>query len=62
MSLMPDLTPLQQTIQFTSDEQGPSSNDKTIYIPPPWRRDRGTLDIDLLVTHELINIYRWLIH
>ncbi|KAJ5198239.1 uncharacterized protein N7498_007356 [Penicillium cinerascens] len=39
-SPIPDLAPFRQTIQFAED-QGPSTNEKALYIPPPWRRDRG---------------------
>lgn len=37
---MPDLAPFRQTIQF-ADDQGPLTSEKALYIPPPWRRDRG---------------------
>ncbi|KAJ5668409.1 uncharacterized protein N7477_006979 [Penicillium maclennaniae] len=38
-SPVPDLPPIRQTIQFA--DEGQSRNEKALYIPPPWRRDRG---------------------
>lgn len=31
-----------QIIHFAEEEQSSSDKSKTLYIPPPWRRDRGT--------------------
>ncbi|KAJ6103334.1 hypothetical protein N7486_005761 [Penicillium sp. IBT 16267x] len=36
-----DLAPRRQAIQFTDDDHETSIRDKALYIPPPWRRDRG---------------------
>ncbi|KAJ5297068.1 uncharacterized protein N7443_007961 [Penicillium atrosanguineum] len=40
---MPNLAPFRQTIQFA--DEGPSTNEKALYIPPPWRRDRGAQEL-----------------
>ncbi|KAJ5806046.1 uncharacterized protein N7503_003648 [Penicillium pulvis] len=37
----PDFAPRRQTIQFIDNDQESSIRDKALYIPPPWRRDRG---------------------
>ncbi|KAJ5554609.1 hypothetical protein N7513_004568 [Penicillium frequentans] len=37
-----DFAPRRQTIQFIDNDQESSIRDKALYIPPPWRRDRGS--------------------
>lgn len=51
-SPIPDLAPFRQTIQFAED-QGPSINEKALYIPPPWRRDKGTLGTLAFVNFQI---------
>ncbi|KAJ6136877.1 hypothetical protein N7497_012129 [Penicillium chrysogenum] len=36
-----NINPTKQTITFAEDHRPPSDKDKALYIPPPWRRERG---------------------
>ncbi|CAG8035820.1 unnamed protein product [Penicillium nalgiovense] len=38
---VPNTTPTKQTITFAEDNRPVSDKDKALYIPPPWRRERG---------------------
>ncbi|KAJ5652214.1 hypothetical protein N7507_009640 [Penicillium longicatenatum] len=38
---MSNLASRRQAIQFVDDDQDSSMIDRPLYIPPPWRRDRG---------------------
>ncbi|CAG8082939.1 unnamed protein product [Penicillium salamii] len=36
-----NINPTKQTITFAKDHRPSSDKDKALYIPPPWRRERG---------------------
>ena len=36
-----NINPTKQTITFAQDYRPSSDKDRALYIPPPWRRERG---------------------
>ncbi|KAJ5214636.1 hypothetical protein N7449_001805 [Penicillium cf. viridicatum] len=40
-SAVSNINPTKQTITFAKDQRPSSDKDKALYIPPPWRRERG---------------------
>lgn len=44
----------QRSIQFAEQDQDRSFDSKTLYIPPPWRRDKGkSARCDLIIRYSM---------
>lgn len=49
-ALDPNLTFGGQSIRFAEPDRPAAGNDNALYIPPPWKRDKG-------IFHQLLTIF-----